>query len=79
VVEKNGLALTGHTPAENTLTSQSAAVGSCMRFYEHMHAPGMDVLTEHWRVFDTAKQVSSVARQFGRQIRRGLGPARKVP
>ena len=40
-----------------------------MRFYEHMQAPGMDLLTERWRIYDTAKQVSSVARQFGRKWR----------
>jgi hypothetical protein len=40
-------------------------VGSCMRTYEHMQAPGMDLLTERWFVFNTAKQVTSAARQFG--------------
>jgi hypothetical protein len=50
---------------EDTLRDQSRVVGSCMRHYEHMQAPGMDLLTEHWRCYTTAKQVSSVARQFG--------------
>ncbi len=67
--EKNKLLFTGHVLSEDTLLSQTRVVGNCMRFYEHMQAPGMDLLTEHWRIFNTAKQVSSVARQFGRKWR----------
>jgi len=66
---RNGLLFTGHVLAEDTLSSQTDWVGSSLRFYEHMQAPGMDLLTEHWRVYDAAKQVSSVARQFGRRWR----------
>jgi hypothetical protein len=67
--EKNKLLFTGHILAEDSLTSQTKVVGNCLRFYEYMQAPGMDLLTEHWRIFNTAKQVSSVARQFGRKFR----------
>ena len=67
--EQNRLLFTGHVLEEDTLASQVAVVGSAMRFYEHMQAPGMDLLTERWRLFDTAKQVSSAARQFGRRWR----------
>ena len=67
--DKNRLAHTGHGLAEETLRSQTHAIGSAMRFYEHMQAPGMDILTEHSREYDTAKQVSSVARQFDRRWR----------
>lgn len=67
--EKNGLLLTGHVNREPTLSSQTRSVGSCMRFYEHMQAPGIDILTEYAREFDTAKQTSSAARQFGRKWR----------
>lgn len=67
--EKNKILFTGHILCEDTLLSQTNVVGSCMRFYEYMQAPGMDLLTEHWRIFNTAKQVSSVARQFGRKFR----------
>jgi len=67
--DRNGLQHTGHALAEDTLAHQCDAIGSAMRFYEHMQAPGMDLLTEHWRIFDTAKQVSSAARQFGRKWR----------
>ena len=67
--QKNDMQHTGHALAEETLASQTSVVGSCMRFYEHMQAPGMDILTEHQREYDTAKQVSSAARQFGRKWR----------
>ena len=62
---KNGLLFTGHVLAEETLRSQTICVGSCMRHYEHMQAPGMDLLTERSRQYATAKQVTSAARQFG--------------
>jgi len=64
-----GIDFTGHVLAEDSLSDQTNVVGNCMRFYEHMQAPGMDLLTEHWRIFNTAKQVSSAARQFGRKWR----------
>ncbi len=67
--EKNNLLHTGHVLREETLRSQTSAVGSSMRFYEHMQAPGMDLLTEYRREYHTAKQVSSAARQFGRKWR----------
>jgi hypothetical protein len=67
--KKHDLAFTGHVLEEDTLSHQTNVVGSPMRFYEYMQAPGMDLLTEHWRVFDTAKQVTSAARQFGRTWR----------
>lgn len=66
---RHRLSFTGHVLAEDTLMSQTGYVGDAMRFYEYMQAPGMDLITEHWRVYDTAKQVSSVARQFGRTWR----------
>ena len=66
---KHGLAFTGHVLGEGSLVGQTNVVGSCLRFYEHMHAPGMDILTEYNREYDTAKQVSSAARQFGRRWR----------
>lgn len=66
---KNKLAFTGHQLEEDTLSSQTNMVGSCLRTYEFMQVPGMDMLTEHERVFNTAKQVSSGARQFGAKWR----------
>ncbi len=63
--DKHNLAFTGHTLGEGSVLAQARVVGSCLRFYEHMQAPGMDLLTEYSREYDTAKQVSSAARQFG--------------
>ncbi len=62
---EHGLQFTGHVLEEDTLRSQSHIVGCCMRHYEYMQAPGMDLLTEHWRCYVVAKQVTSAARQFG--------------
>ncbi|NLX59419.1 MAG: hypothetical protein GXY74_10075 [Phycisphaerae bacterium] len=67
--QKNNLLHIGHVLAEGSLAGQTSAVGACMRFYEYMQAPGMDLLTEYSREYDTAKQVSSVARQFDRKWR----------
>jgi hypothetical protein len=66
---KHGLQHTGHVLSEGTLASQTNVVGAAMRFYEYMQAPGMDLLTQYSREYDTAKQVSSVARQFGARWR----------
>ena len=67
--DKNGVLFTGHVLREDTLLDQAQAVGSTMRFYEYMSAPGIDLLTEHWNIFITAKQCTSAAHQFGRKIR----------
>jgi len=67
--ERNNLLFTGHVLSEDSLSDQVASASACMRFYEHMQAPGMDLLTERRRDYGTAKQVSSAARQFGRKLR----------
>ncbi|MDD3155476.1 MAG: glycosyl hydrolase, partial [Victivallaceae bacterium] len=67
--EEHHVFSTGHVLFEEDALSQAVTVGSAMRFYEKMSGPGMDVLTGHWNLFDAAKQVSSVARQFGKEIR----------
>ena len=64
---KHHLPMTGHTLAEDYLSGQALYCGSAMRFYEHMQIPGVDVLTEHWNVFNTVKQCTSVARQQGKE------------
>ena len=66
---RSRIQFTGHVLMEESLSSQTAVVGDAMRFYEHMQAPGIDMLTEHWRQYNTAKQCASVARQFGRRWR----------
>ncbi len=58
---------TGHVLCEESLTSQTFVVGSAMRFYEHMQAPGIDNLMENNYEFDTAKQCASVVRQTGKK------------
>ncbi len=74
--EKAGIEFTGHVLQEPTLISQLEAVGSCMRFYEFMQAPGIDVLCaqglqrrdgSRYTESSTAKQVESMRRQFGRK------------
>ncbi len=67
--DENGLMHIGHVLMEDRLSDQADIVGSALRFYEHMQAPGIDMLTERWRVFATPKQVASVAHQFGRTWR----------
>ncbi len=62
--DRHNMQHTGHMLEEDTPSHQTNVVGSCIRSYEYMQAPGIDVLTEHWRIYDTAKQLSSAARQF---------------
>lgn len=66
---KHGLLFTGHVLEEDTLGRQTQCVGAAMRFYEYQQAPGIDQLTEHWSIYQTAKQCSSVAHQLGRDFR----------
>jgi len=65
--DENDMMHTGHVLAEGTLRSQTTVVGSAMRFYEHMQAQGIDILTERSYEYGTAKQCSSVLRQMGRR------------
>ncbi|MDP6379766.1 MAG: glycosyl hydrolase, partial [Phycisphaerae bacterium] len=65
--ERNNLAFTGHVLLEGKPSSQTMVVGDAMRFYEHMHVPGIDILTAAGGEYDTVKQCSSVARQTGRK------------
>ena len=67
--EKNNLRFTGHALWEDTPSRQTYFSGSVMRFYEYMQTPGIDLVTEHRRTYDTVKQMTSVAHQFGRQWR----------
>jgi hypothetical protein len=61
---KNNLMLNGHMMEEPTLGQQTCAIGEAMRCYRNMDMPGMDLLVD-WVEYNTAKQVSSVARQNG--------------
>ncbi len=64
---ERGLKLTGHLVLEETFNSQIETNGACMPHYEYFHIPGMDWLGRN--IFDclTAKQVSTVAEQFGKK------------
>ena len=65
----NNMIFTGHLLGEDLLSTQTLYIGSAMRFYEHMQLPAVDVLTEHWNVFNAVKQCVSSARQFGKRER----------
>jgi hypothetical protein len=65
--EKHNLILSGHVLHEDNLTAQTAMSGSVMRYYEHMTAPGVDVLTEGNRNYWIVKQLTSAARQTGKK------------
>ncbi|MFP4384091.1 MAG: hypothetical protein ACLFSE_08575 [Spirochaetia bacterium] len=60
-----GIMLTGHMMAEQSLDSQSRAVGEVMRSLRSFQLPGIDMLCDR-REFGTAKQAQSVAHQYGR-------------
>jgi hypothetical protein len=64
--QANGISMTGHLMAEDSLTSQANWVGEAMRSYPHMQIPGIDMLCDEveW-CFNAAKQVQSVVRQSG--------------
>ena len=63
---RHDLALTGHMLAEETLGSQTGAIGAAMPHYPHMQWPGIDILTDQADELLTAKQCTSVAAQFGK-------------
>jgi hypothetical protein len=65
--QKNNLEFTGHVIEEDPISSQISFVGSPMQFYEHMSAPGIDLLTQYRYEYIAAKQCVSVARQMGRK------------
>lgn len=64
--DKNGIALTGHLMAEESLYSQSVCVGEAMRSYKSFGLPGIDMLCNHYE-FTTAKQTQSVVNQCGKE------------
>ena len=58
----NGIALTGHMMAEESLSSQTEWVGEVMRDLRHFQLPGIDLLCDKYAP-TTAKQAQSIARQ----------------
>ena len=63
---RHGIAMTGHVLSEDSLYSQTFALGECMRCYRKMDIPGIDILVDA-REFATVKQAVSVAHQNGRE------------
>ena len=64
---ERGMKLTGHLLMEENLYSQLFSNGACMPQYEYMDIPGMDWLGRNIRDNLTARQVSSVAEQLGKE------------
>ena len=63
--EVHGLMLTGHMMGEETLQSQTAALGEVMRSFRSFQLPGIDILCDN-REYSTAKQAQSATHQYGR-------------
>ena len=61
---EHGILMTGHMMDEQTLESQSRAVGEAMRAYRAFTLPGVDQLCDG-REFTTVKQAASAAHQQG--------------
>lgn len=64
--KEHGILLTGHMMAEDTLFSQTSALGEAMRSYRSFTLPGIDILSDR-REFSTAKQAASASHQYGRE------------
>ena len=64
--EQHSIALTGHVLKEDTLCSQTLAIGEAMRTYRRFGIPGMDILCSRFE-YNTAKQAQSVVHQYGRE------------
>jgi hypothetical protein len=58
--------LTGHMMHEDTLQSQTEALGEAMRSYRAFNLPGIDMLFDS-REYNTAKQAQSASHQYGRE------------
>ena len=65
--DKNNVKLTGHYLEEQSLDWQMMCCGGIMPFYEYEHIPGVDWLGAETNNELPAKQVSSVAKQLGKE------------
>lgn len=63
--KQHGIAMTGHVISEETLSSQTYAIGEAMRNYRNMDIPGIDILAD-FHEFATVKQAVSVTKQNGK-------------
>lgn len=64
--EEHGISLTGHMLMEESLLSQTAAIGEAMRAYRSFGIPGIDMLCNHIEL-STAKQAQSACHQYGKE------------
>ncbi len=64
--EQNGIAMTGHMMAEDSLQSQTSYLGEAMRAYRKFQIPGIDMLCDGHN-YATAKQCQSAVHQYGRE------------
>lgn len=64
--QEHGIYLTGHVMEEDTLQSQTVAVGEAMRAYRSFGIPGIDLLCDAI-LLPTAKQCQSAVHQYGRE------------
>jgi len=65
--EENGIMMTGHYMAEDTMRGQTEWIGAAMPHYEYMRLPGIDKLARHLEQTVTIKQVSSVCEQLDKK------------
>ena len=65
--EQNGVRLTGHYIEERDLYSQMLFNAGIMPFYKYQHIPGIDWLCRRFMSVVPARQVGSVAAQFGKR------------
>ncbi len=65
--EAHGVQLTGHYVEEQNLTGQMSCCAGVMPFYKYMHMPGIDWLNRWVGNKLSLKQISSVARQYGKK------------
>lgn len=63
---ENGIYFSGHVLSEESLFSQTGAVGEAMRSYRSFGMPGIDMLCNNVEL-STAKQAQSASHQFGRE------------
>ncbi|MBR3589219.1 MAG: hypothetical protein IKL16_06605 [Clostridia bacterium] len=64
--DEHNLPLTGHMMEEQSLNSQTSAIGEAMRSYRSFGLPGIDMLCDQ-REYTTAKQAQSASHQYGRE------------
>ncbi len=64
--DEHNLPLTGHMMEEQSLESQTNAIGEAMRSYRSFGLPGIDMLCDN-REYNTAKQAQSASHQYGRE------------